>query len=606
MDGNFPAFVNAHPCIRSSILAVGLVGILALTSACSEGGRREVESQPPRVQVSAIETPDSSGVESERTGQRAPLLDGIGSYSRPISTDSEWAQRFFDQGLRLTMGYYFPDAVASFQEALRRDPGHPMIYWGIALASGPNPNSRAGGYPDDPHGTSHEAIQQALASIDRASEKEADFIRALAVRFDEATYPERRTRDRAYVDAARDLFDDYPNDPEAGAMLADAQMVISPWDYWNEDGLPRPGAEEAIEALDQVLRRHPDHPWSNHLYIHLFEASQAPQRAEPHADRLERLMPGAGHVVHMPSHIYIPVGRYEDAIASNERSVAADEAFLEAWGDHPFPQITTYPLSSTLHSWHAVDFIRFAATFQGDAARAMEAAREAPGHVPDGVRQSPLGQRLDATVWVTQTVFGEWDAILQEPAPSSDLPYLQGMWRYARGRALTATDELQGARMELEELEAAATNPAMSETLIRSNPAAMILELAAHVLRGEIAAASGDFDAAVSHLRAAARIEEGLTYTEPPDWPFPARHRLGMALLAAERPTEAELVYRRDLESFQENGWALWGLWQSLEAQGRTAEAEEVQDRFRVAWTQADVTLPIHDWRMEAVERSAP
>lgn len=526
--------------------------------------------------------------------QRAVLVDDLGTYSRPISTKSDSAQSFFDQGLRLAMGYYFPEAIASFQEAMRHDPDHPMILWGLALAAGPNPNSRASGVPDDPEATAREAIEEALTNLDRATEKERDFVQALAVRFDEVQHPDRAARDEAYAEAARALSEKYPDDPEAGAMVADALMTMSPWDYWTEDGSPGPDTPEVVAALERVMKDHPDHPWSNHLYIHLHEASPEPQRAEPHADRLEALQPGIGHVVHMPSHIYVPVGRYEDAIAHNERSIAADEALVDAWGDHPFPQIGTYPLSSTNHSWHATDFIRFAASLQGNSSRALEAAREAPSHVP--VRRSPFGQRMDANLWVTQTVFGRWEAILEEPAPPAEHPYLRGMWHYARGRAFAATEDLEQARTELEELEAAAGDPAMSETKIGFNYGSTLLELAAHVLRGEMAAARGDVESAVSHLRAAVRMEGDLTYVEPPDWPFPARHRLGAALLEAGHPGEAENVYRRDLKIFQGNGWALWGLWQSLKAQGRDEEAAEVRRRFREAWKNADVELPIVDW----------
>lgn len=571
------------PRLRSLCTFI-LMAVLA--GACSESG----ESSETGPQDGERASPTVEGVHD---GKIAPLLSGLGSYHREISTDSERAQRYFDQGWRLAMGYHFPEAVASFQEALRHDPGHPMILWGLALAAGPNPNSRAEGYPDDPEGAARDAIEKALTNLGRATEKERDFVRALAVRFDEEEYPERGARDTAYAGAARALFEKYPDDPEAGAMLADALMTLSPWDYWAEDGSPRPNTQEAAEALEHVMKQHPDHPWSNHLYIHLHEASPKPQQAEPQADRLEALVPGIGHIVHMPSHIYVPVGRYEDAIGHNERSVAADEAFLEAWGDHPFPQTATYPLSATNHAPHATNFIRFAASLQGNAARALEAAREAFSRMPPDQRHLAYAQRLKATVWITQTVFGKWEEILQEPAPSEEQPYLQGMWRYARGRAFAATGEVEKALAELEKLRTAAGDSAITDLLVVVNPAPRILELAAHILRGQIAAARGELEPAISHLRSAVRIEADLIYTEPPDWPFPARSRLGAALLAAGRSGEAEAVYRRSLERFQGNGWALWGLWRSLEAQGRREEAAEVQRRFKEAWKNADVELPI-------------
>lgn len=581
--------------VSSHILVGILISIGVLTSACSESTDDQGERESSAAEV-ATEAPSEQSGGAKSDDARAVLVDGLGSYSRTISTESEAAQRFFDQGLRLVMGYYFPEAIASFQEALRHDAGHPMILWGMALAAGPNPNSRAAGFPDDPEGTARDAMQRALANLDRATEKERDFLRALAVRFDKDTHPERAARDQAYAKAARALFEQYPDDPEAGALLADALMTMSPWDYWADDGSPAPATREAANALEQVLEGHRDHPWSNHLYIHLHEASPMPQRAEPHADRLEALQPGIGHIAHMPSHIYVPLGRYTDAIAHNERSLAADEQFVEAWGDHPFPQIGTYPLSATNHAWHAMDFIRFAATLQGNSSRALEAAPKALSHLAEERRRSGFGQRLEANIWVTQTVFGRWEAILEEAEPPAGYPYLRGMWHYARGRALAATGKLEQAGAELDAVETNASDPVLADKPIGFNQGTELLELAAHILRGEIAGARGDFEAAVSHLRRADAIERGLTYVEPPDWPFPARHRLAAALLAAGQPTEAEAVYRRDLKAFQNNGWALWGLWQCLRAQGREEEAAEAHRRFRQAWQRADVELPIVDW----------
>ncbi|MEN8133749.1 MAG: hypothetical protein ABFS45_27060 [Pseudomonadota bacterium] len=266
------------------------------------------------------------------TEERAVLVEGTGGYSRPISTHSDLSQKFFDQGLRLTWGYYFPESVASYQEALRHDPDHPMIYWGLALALGPNPNSRYARLIDDPQGEARNAINRARKFIKNANDKERALVDALYVRFDTDTYETRDTRDRAYFEAVRNLYQQYPEDPDVVTLFADAYMVMTPWVYWDEEGRPLMGTAEVGQALETVMELHPDHPGANHLYIHLMEAGANPERALVQAYRLEALMPIAGHVVHMPSHIYVRLGQYDKAIASNERSAAADARFLEAWG----------------------------------------------------------------------------------------------------------------------------------------------------------------------------------------------------------------------------------------------------------------------------------
>jgi hypothetical protein len=261
-------------------------------------------------------------------GKFAVLIEGLGKYSRPITTPSAVAQGYFDQGLLFVYGYYFSEALASFQEAARLDPACPMVYWGMAMAIGPNPNSRYAGVPDDPQGKGREAIQKAWSLRAGASLKEVAFITALLVRYDSEKFPDRKQRDIAYAQAMKDLFTRYPDDPEAGTFYADSLMTISPWNYWRPDGSPRPGTTEVVTALERVMAMRPNHPGANHLYVHLFENSQTPSRALVAADRLEQTIPGAGHIVHMPSHIYIRVGQYDKAIASNERSLAADKREL--------------------------------------------------------------------------------------------------------------------------------------------------------------------------------------------------------------------------------------------------------------------------------------
>ncbi|HEX6732716.1 MAG TPA: hypothetical protein VF074_22040, partial [Pyrinomonadaceae bacterium] len=440
----------------------------------------------------------------------ATLIKGLGDYGRRISTNSQLAQQFFDQGLRLTYGYYFPEAIASFQQALHHEPEHPMIYWGMALAMGPNPNSRFLGFPDDPKGEGRKAITAARARVSSASPIERALIEALYVRFDVETYPDSSERDVKYIEATRKVLNSYPDDFEAGFLHADAIMTHSKWSYWRRDGLPLPRTLDAVAALEHVFALQPKHPGAVHLYIHLLESSTQPERALPQADMLESLVPKVGHVVHMPSHIYIRVGQYEKAIASNERSLAADQQLLSAWGDRSLPTIGTYGMSHKTHARHAWDFMRFAAMFQGNYARALKAAKAAAS----GQTHSGMGgaHRLQSTVWLVHKVFGEWDAILAEPAPTHGSAYLEGMWRYVRGSAFVGRREFDKAEIELELLREAVSDPSIKDFLALANPATRVLQLAGHALEGEIAMGRRKYAAAVAAFESGVRIQDTLNY----------------------------------------------------------------------------------------------
>ena len=521
--------------------------------------------------------------------ETATLLDGSGTYGRKISTQSQPAQQFFDQGLRLTYGYHFPEAIASFQEALQHDPQHPMILWGLALAIGPNPNSRFLGFPDDPKGEGRKAIAAARERANSASPVERALIDALYVIYDSDTYPTRADRDLKFIEAAMAVHKRYPDDLEAGFLFADAVMTHSQWSYWRRDGSPLPRTRDAAAALERVLKLNPKHPGAVHLYIHLFESSSEPERALPQADVLESLMPGVGHVVHMPSHIYIRVGQYDKAIALNERSLDADRRVASVWGDKPLPTIGTYALSFRTHSRHAWDFIRFASVLQGNYARALAAARAAAsGQTHSGVGGA---HRMQATIPLVQKVFGKWDEVLDAPTGPLASPYLDGLSSYVRGSAFVGRGELDKAQLELDRLKATAGDPTLKDSLAIANPVSSVLELALHGLEGEIALARGQHLDAVRAFEAAVRIQDSLLYIEPPDWGQSMRLYLGKALLKAKRPREAEAVYREDLREFRENGWALFGLWQSLQQQGRVKDARKVHERFEKAWKGADVRL---------------
>ena len=531
----------------------------------------------------------AEGGSSVAAGGHAVLVDNIGTYGRKISTQSAIAQKFFDQGLRLTFGYYFPEAIASFEEAQQYDPDHPMLDWGLAFAMGPNPNSRKNGFPDDPHDDGKKAIARARVRLARATPAERALIEALSVRYDTEQLPDRSVRDEKFIEATRSVTARFPDDMEAQFLYADAIMMRGAWNYWRRDGSPLPGTLEAVAALDHILAIDPNHPGAVHLYVHLFEASSEPERALPHADRLESTMPKEGHMIHMASHIYIRVGQYEKAIASNKRSVAADSLFLSQWGNLPFPPEGTYHLSAKTHAPHAQDVLRYAAIQQGNYARALQAAREmGAGHAI--MAANPRQQRLPPT-WMVYDAFGKWQALLAEPAPPADKIYLSAAWHYFRGSAFAGLGDFDKAESELQAVNVASHDAALKEVLSGANSASSIVAMFTHALSGEILMRRQRYAEAVGAFEKAVAAQDELNFNEPPDWPQSMRLYLGAALLKAGRPKEAEAVYRQDLHYLYENGWALCGLWQGLHDQGRAEEARAVREQFDRAWKNADVTL---------------
>ena len=521
----------------------------------------------------------------------AVLIDGLGTYSRPISTDSDLAQKFFDQGLRLTWGYYFPEAIGSHQEALRHDTDNPVINWGIALAAAPNPNSRYMQFRDDPAGAGRQAIIRAREFIHRTNEKEQALIEAVFVRYDTDSLADGTERDQSYFEAIRELALKFPDDPDIATLYADAYMTMTAWNYWDSDGRARPGTEEVAKALEESMALNPNHPGTNHLYIHLIEASPTPERALPQADRLASLMPNAGHIVHMPGHIYLRVGQYNKAIATNERSLAADQILLKAWGDRPFPRLSSFPSSSRDHGGHSMDFVRYAAGVQGNYAQAVEAATQSAKLTPEIMIRRGRGQKAIATEWFVHKMFGKWDRVLESMNEWEGLPYLDRVLLYAKGSAHLNLGDIAQAEQALSTLHSVMTDDSLESTLIVANSGKSLLQIAALGLEGEIKQASGDLEGAIAVFETAVQRNDSMRYMEPPDWALPMRHYLGTALLEAGRHGEAERVFREDLAWNQGNGWALYGLWQSLIAQGKATESATVKMMFDNAWKSADTEL---------------
>ena len=514
-------------------------------------------------------------------GGPPPLFDDLGRFHRPVSTRVPRAQAYFDQGQRLIYAFNHAEAQRAFEEAVRLDPTCAICHWGIALSLGPNYNSPADEARDK---AAMAAIQRAQQRAGGARPAERALIEALAARHSGAGDADRRTRAAAYADAMRGVAARFPDDTDASTLLADALMNLRPWDLWTIDGQPEPGTLEAVAALERALARDPNHPGAAHLYIHAVEASPDPGRAAGAADRLARLMPGAGHLVHMPSHIYFRVGRYADAHAVNVRAVEADRAYFKRQGSPGLYRMTYYP--------HNIDFIWHAAAMEGRRAETLRGARELAASMPvEMVLESPDMEPATAAPLGALARFGRWAEILAEPAPPAGLLYTTGVWRYARGLALCATNRGAEARRELEALRELIGRVPAERTVAGFFKTTDMLGLAADVLSGEIAGRGGDTDTGVRHLQEAVRRQDRHWFTEPPPWYFPVRQALGAVLLAGGRAGEAEAVYREDLRRNPDNGWSLHGLARSLRAQGKDAEAAAVDARFRTAWARADVVL---------------
>jgi len=510
----------------------------------------------------------------------ARVLDDLGSHSHPVSCSAE-AQRFFDQGLRLIYGFNHDEARLAFQEAGRLDPDCAMAFWGVAYTLGSNYN-----LPGDParDRQAYDAIQKALAAAPKASESDRAYVEALSARYAADAPADRRALDEAFAKAMGELAQRFPDDLDAQALYAESLMNLQPWDLWTRDGAPKGRTLEIVSVLEGVLARDPQHPGANHYYIHAVEASKSPERALASADRLAAISPGAGHLVHMPSHIYIRTGRYGDAYDTNVKAAAVDEAYIAKWNVEGVYPSMYYP--------HNVHFVYAAASVEGRGEAAIAAARKLQTLIP--VEMIPQMAMLEGFVpmpYFALVRFARWDEILAEPAPPADQRYTTAIWHYARGFAFSAKGEVAQAKAELAALDAIRAAAPKGWLPTQVNTGDELLGIASDQLAGAIAAREKRFDAAIARLEHGVRIEDGLRYMEPPDWTLPVRQTLGAVLLAAGRPAKAQAVFEADLAHNPENGWALRGLAQSLREQGKTAEAAQVDARLAKAWARADTGL---------------
>lgn len=520
---------------------------------------------------------------TQRLEETAPLYGDLGDHHYPITTSRPMAQRYFDQGLILTFAFNHAEAARSFRKAYRIDPNCALCYWGEALVLGPNINASM-----DPEAVApaYASIQNALTLADRASKKERALIWALSKRYASASWPDRNELDRAYAEAMGEVAECFADDAVIASLYAEALMDLHPWNFWTKQGEPQPWTAEILATLERALQLDIDNPLANHLFIHALEASPYAEKAIPSAERLPSLVPGAGHLVHMPAHIYIRVGRYHDAILANQHAVEVDRHYL-----NHHPEESIYTLGYVPHNHH---FLWAAAIKVGRRSLAEQAAADTAALVkPDLLRAPGYSGTLQHFTLIplfTKATFGEWDAILKEPAPASDLVYPTGIWHYARGLALLRKGSIAEARSELASLEQNIADPSIAGmTVFDLNPVKQLLQIGANILRGELAAKQQDFDRAVSYLQRAVDLEDGLHYTEPKDWYLPSRQVLGAVLLRAGKAGEAEQIFRRDLRDHPQNGWSLFGLLQSLRAQDKNSEV--VEQQFSEVWGQADVSL---------------
>ena len=513
----------------------------------------------------------------------APKLEGLGDHHFPVTTQSSESQRFFDQGLRLTYGFNHSEALRAFKEAVRLDPQNAMAYWGWALVLGPNLN-----LPMVPEVVpqAYRAIQRAAALKGKVSERERAYIEALTERYTDDPEADRRPFDLAYARAMAKLAANYPDDLDAAALYAASLMNLSPWDYWNLDGSPKGRTEKILETLQSVIDRNPRHAGALHYYIHAVEARH-PERGERHADMLAGLTPGAGHLVHMPSHIYMRVGRFADSYEANRRAVAADENYVTQCRSQGIYPLNYYP--------HNIHFMAWSAMFQGRPKAALEAARKIVEKVPAELSADKNAWALYET-FLSQPMFvmvrfGMWDDMLAEPKPDVESQFMTGIWHYGRAIAYIHTDRPAEARRELRPLSTARQAMGTVDHYIGFATAETLLTIAEEIVRGELARAENNTLEGLAHLERAVRLEDGLRYNEPPDWYFPVRHFLGAMLLDVGRPNEAEVVYAADLRKNPENGYSLFGLGSALEKQGKREDALTVKKRFDRAWAGATHTL---------------
>jgi len=516
----------------------------------------------------------------------ATLMQGLGDLHHPVSTKNSEAQKFFDQGLRLIYAFNHDEAARSFQRAADFDPKLAIAYWGVAEAVGPNYNDPAS---EERFKQAHESIQKAVDLSGNASPSEQAYIQAMAKRFPADPKADLKKAAEDYHDAMREVAKRYPDDLDAATLFAESGMNLHPWGLWQQDGTPREGTEEIVATLESVIRRDPNHLGAVHYYIHAVEASNAPERALAGANRLAALAPAAGHIVHMPAHVYIRTGDYDAAVKTNQEAAAVDRAYLKASG--------VQGIYSMMYYSHNLHFIAMCASMTGDYAEAKKNADMLATHVGPSVKMMPPLEGFMTIPLSVDLRFHKWNDILKMPAPDPEMKTVTGFWHFARGMAWAGTGKLDEAQAEYKIVSDAEKNtpPEVIFAMPINNKAKDILKIAEDVLGAKIAIAKKDNVAAIAMLREAVAIQDKLNYGEPPDWFFPVRESLGAAMLMNGDAAGAEQTFRADLERNPRNPRSLFGLQEALKAQHREYDAGFVEKEFNSAWKGESNSLKMAD-----------
>ncbi len=545
---------------------------LSLLLALSLSGMVAAQNHPPRSFIPAQPKP-------------ATLMTGLGDLHHPVSTRNPQAQQFFDQGLRLIYAFNHDEAARSFQRAAELDPKLAMAYWGVAEAVGPNYNDPAS---DERFVEAHNAIQKAVDLSSDASPAEQAYIHAMALRFPADPKADRRQAAESYHDAMRDLAKTFPDDSDAATLFAESGMNLNPWGLWHLDGSPAAGTEEIVATLESVIKRDPNHMGAIHYYIHSVEASASPERALAAANRLAAMAPAAGHLVHMPAHVYIRTGDYAAAVKTNHLAAAADRAYIKASGAQGL-----YPMMYYSHNLH---FIAMCAAMDGDYAESSGGAQMLAAHVRPHVKDMPPLEGFVTIPIAVDVRFHKWDEILKMPKPDPEMQVETVFWHFARGMALAGKGKPDKAEAEYQVVADAEKNTPEDAIFAMpvNNKTKDILKIARDVLGAKIALARKDNAAAIAQLQEAVAVQDTLKYDEPEDWFFPVRESLGAVLLMNGDAVGAEKVFRDDLDRHPRNPRSLFGLGQALKAQKRNYDAAFVEKRFQAAW-KGSMQLKVED-----------
>lgn len=566
-------------------ICTALISLFFLYACINRNAAKESQSPDKISQSVGCYNPRTTDKDWYTSGRKAPMFEGLEGIDFRISTSVKEAQSYFNQGMMLSYGFNHAESARSFFEATRLDSNCAMAFWGLAYVLGPNYN---GGMEEDNFQRAYEASVKAQSLSGKCTPKEIALIRALATRYAQQPPADRSSLDIAYASAMKKVYAQYSSDPDIGALYAESMMDLHPWDlYDKKTKAPKAWTPELIGVLEHLMKTHPRHPGAHHFYIHALEASATPEKALASAKLLDTLVPGAGHLLHMPSHIYINTGDYHLGSLANIRAVETDSVYTTACHAQG-----AYPLAYFPHNYH---FLAATATLEGNSALAWEAAKKLQQHTSEEIMRMPgwgTLQHYYTIPFYIAVKLSMWDTIAALPAPGRDLVYPRAIWHYAKGMAFLGKHDLVNAEREMDSLNILAADTILKDlTVWNINTTADLVQIAVKVLSAGIALHQGQPGQSVSMLKEAVAMEDMLNYNEPPDWFFSVRHHLGAVLLKAGKHKEAEEVYRQDLRTWRKNGWALMGLYKTLALQKRDVEAQKAQSDFNEAWKYADMKI---------------